>query len=704
MSSPIPDDAADSREIGRYSLCEQLSECYFGPLWSARASDAADDSPAFSIRCIEAASLADAEAFNRLAEVAFWAMEVVYEQKPAVLDVVITAERLGIVSPLFEGVTLRELLERAGRARSTVEAPVALRIAVDLLQVLKVVAEAAADDEEAQAEGYAHGGLNPDCIHVGSDGKARLLDTAVAAVASREDTWQNHPLRVAYCAPEETEGEQQADARSDVYMVGVLVAAMITGEPLLAGDSDGEGVSLDERLSRMDAEGSLVALLRRAIDPDPDARFQSAEEMAGAIRGLGAEIARPDEVARFVAAHSAGRTGKAKEKQQADSIQEPEPVTVVAPGDYPGNALPEPVGTDEDIHEQITQKVTPLPDEIPAAENGEGDALEAATDEYEPLQEGKTEENTGEPREGVEKPAAPDVALPPPPPAAVAAPPPPPPAKRKPPAIPTRISTDKIRAWTEVRHSTPPPEEPASEDKPKTDVEDVPPPPVAALEVPDWLKPESEGEEAIQLSSEANAAPSLSGAALGAAASTDGAVSSRLWDAFPLAGGKNRAVAIGLSVAVLLAVLIALALSSSRDGEREAGDVEPDAVAEPAVPETPPSPPPPPAPPSERPSAESAAAATAPGPVEAVPAVSSDTPAPSADDSIEKEVAETKPAATAEPAAVESKPAASEKPAPPAAVKVKTGRKPSATTTRKSKRRRRSSRRRPRRRYIPDDI
>jgi serine/threonine-protein kinase len=96
----------------------------------------------------------------------------------------------------------------------------------------------------------------------------------------------------AYLSPEQADGQETVDARSDIYSVGALASFLLTGQPPFVNRS---GVKLlaahmyevPPLLSafRTDLPPGLEAIVMRCLAKDPKERFESAESLDKALVG-----------------------------------------------------------------------------------------------------------------------------------------------------------------------------------------------------------------------------------------------------------------------------------------------------------------------------------------------------------------------------------------------------------------------------------
>ena len=142
----------------------------------------------------------------------------------AVYDQGVVSGQGFLVMELIEGTNLRALLSAQGAF--TIEQT--LRYVSDILQALHA----------AHRVGVVHRDIKPENILVPPEGPVRVADFGLARAASEasQSSTGNMLGTVAYIAPEIARGGG-ADARSDIYSVGIMAYEMLTGDVPWAGQS-----------------------------------------------------------------------------------------------------------------------------------------------------------------------------------------------------------------------------------------------------------------------------------------------------------------------------------------------------------------------------------------------------------------------------------------------------------------------------------
>ena len=183
-----------------------------------------------------------------------------------------------IVMELVDGKDLAAILHDRGRISTD-----------DAVQVAIAVASAL---EAAHRRGIVHRDVKPGNILITEEGDVKVTDFGIArAVSEASMTVTGTTLgSVHYFSPEQARGDE-VTGRSDVYALGIVLYEMLTGRRPFEGDS-AAGVAL-KRLTEnpprpmvagQPLPAGLEAILRRALEREPEDRFPDAGSFAEALR------------------------------------------------------------------------------------------------------------------------------------------------------------------------------------------------------------------------------------------------------------------------------------------------------------------------------------------------------------------------------------------------------------------------------------
>ncbi|MBM3978763.1 MAG: PAS domain S-box protein [Planctomycetes bacterium] len=153
----------------------------------------------------------------------------------------------------------------------------------------------------AHAHGVIHRDIKPLNVMVAPFGVVKLMDWGVAcevngACKPCSSDAQEVLGTPAYMSPEQAQGDPtRVDERADVFGLGGILCAMLTGAPPYPGDSTrkvfsrAQRADLAEAYARLDAAGragapaDLVSLAKRCLAPHRDTRPRNAQEVAAAL-------------------------------------------------------------------------------------------------------------------------------------------------------------------------------------------------------------------------------------------------------------------------------------------------------------------------------------------------------------------------------------------------------------------------------------
>ncbi len=147
-----------------------------------------------------------------------------------------------------------------------------------------VIGQVLAAMDYAHALRIVHRDLKPENILLAGGGLAKVADFGLAAILGRESSLQVTRPAVAmgtlsYMAPEQRRDAHAVDGRADLYSVAVILYELLTGELPIGR------FQLPSRKSP-GVDRRVDAVLERALDPEPDARYQTAGELAAALVAL----------------------------------------------------------------------------------------------------------------------------------------------------------------------------------------------------------------------------------------------------------------------------------------------------------------------------------------------------------------------------------------------------------------------------------
>jgi hypothetical protein len=216
-----------------------------------------------------------------------------------------------LVTELLEGESLRVRLARVKR--------------LPLRQAMQVAAEVARGLAAAHGAGVIHRDIKPDNIFLTTDGRLKILDFGIAKLLppeiseriSKPDFAHDPTLDPSmtptantetgvmigtpgYMAPEQLDGSS-VDERADIFALGVVFYEMIAGERAFKAPSPIEESYAILKQTPEPPPGATPAVARivlRCLEKRPEARFQSATDLAFALDELDAST---DPVSRISA-------------------------------------------------------------------------------------------------------------------------------------------------------------------------------------------------------------------------------------------------------------------------------------------------------------------------------------------------------------------------------------------------------------------
>ncbi len=177
-----------------------------------------------------------------------------------------------IVMELINGITLRQYIERKRK--------------LDWREVLHFSKQVAAALEHAHQRGIIHRDIKPQNIMLLKDGTIKVADFGIAALENEAIVHGGQAVgSLNYLSPEQVRGGV-ADARADIYSLGIMMYEMLCGQkpydvktvPELLVTLAGSTPAPITEMSR-DVPHEFAEIVNKAFAPNPEDRYQNAEEL-----------------------------------------------------------------------------------------------------------------------------------------------------------------------------------------------------------------------------------------------------------------------------------------------------------------------------------------------------------------------------------------------------------------------------------------
>jgi TolB-like protein/Tfp pilus assembly protein PilF len=193
------------------------------------------------------------------------------------------------VTELLQGETLRTRL---------------LRARMSWREAAELGAEIADGLAAAHSRGIIHRDLKPENVFLTVGGRPKILDFGLARRERLVDPAEQGPKgtqtqetepgalmgTVGYMAPEQVSG-LPADARSDIFSLGCMLYEMVTGSRPFSGVTGAETLAailrdepVDPARSGRPVPADLSGVIRHCLEKRPDHRFQTARDLAFALK------------------------------------------------------------------------------------------------------------------------------------------------------------------------------------------------------------------------------------------------------------------------------------------------------------------------------------------------------------------------------------------------------------------------------------
>jgi len=282
MTDPrVPQVAPEAVIDGRYRLLHRVGSGGMADVWCAEDQQLGRR---VALKLLHRQFSEDPEFVERFKREASAAASL---QHPHVVAVYDRGEWDGtyyIAMEFLEGRSLKQVVREEGP--------------LDLLRAIDLVVQILRAARFAHQRGIVHRDIKPHNVIVDDEGRAKVTDFGIARAGASDMTETGSIMGTAqYLSPEQAQG-LAVSPQSDLYAIGIVLYELITARVPFDGES-AVTIALKQVAEAPVPPSSynpavppeLDAVVLRALEKDPGARFISAEEFIGALEGVADRIA-----------------------------------------------------------------------------------------------------------------------------------------------------------------------------------------------------------------------------------------------------------------------------------------------------------------------------------------------------------------------------------------------------------------------------
>ncbi len=264
----------DGRVVSHYRITDRLDGGGMGVIYAAEDTHL---KRTVVLKFLAPELTRDREARDRFMQEAEAASALDHPNICTIYDVDTAADgQLFIAMVYYDGETLKTRLARGPLA---------------VADALEIAAHVACGLEKAHQAGIVHRDIKPANLMITRDGLVKILDFGVAKLRDRTSLTRTGVTlgTISYMAPEQVRGGG-ADARADLWSLGVVLYEMLTGRSPFAADRD--LIVIHNILNvtptpaarlRPDVPADVAAAIDRLMAKDPGQRYQTAADVLQAL-------------------------------------------------------------------------------------------------------------------------------------------------------------------------------------------------------------------------------------------------------------------------------------------------------------------------------------------------------------------------------------------------------------------------------------
>ncbi len=275
----------EEKQFGQYTMLDRIAVGGMAEVWKARMKGMEGFQKNVAIKKILPHLTDSVDFVTMFIDEAKLAAQLNHNNIIHIYDLGKIGEDYYIAMEYVEGKDLRSILNKARKRNNPLPVGLCALVTARLASALDHAHKKR--DFDGRELGLVHRDVSPQNVLISIAGDIKLCDFGIVKAVVKASKTQMGALKgkLQYMSPEQSWG-RIVDSRSDIFSLGACLFEMLTGRRLFPGDSE---ISVLEsvRECRIEAPINLNPdipqaindIVLRAIEKDPDERYQSAGEM-----------------------------------------------------------------------------------------------------------------------------------------------------------------------------------------------------------------------------------------------------------------------------------------------------------------------------------------------------------------------------------------------------------------------------------------